>query len=516
MREFNITGVCVPNMHYMVDVTNKIEEVKKLVFQGKYFTINKARQFGKTTIINQLYHSVKNSYLVIKISFEGLGEKAFSSEKEFCKSFMNLVTEELSFELINKDIICLWEKNISESDKFEDLSKKITTLVTNVDKEIILIIDEVDKSSDNQLFLHFLGMLRNKYLRRNEGRDKTFKSVILAGVYDVKNLKIKLLPDVEKKYNSPWNIAANFTVDLSFNPDEIASMLVDYSCSTKIEIDINLISEKIYKFTSGYPFLVSAICKLIDEHLDKDWSEIGIQKAINILVGSKNTLFDEVIKNLQNNEDLYNTVCRIVLKGESFDQNTYADETGLMFGILGIDTKGKLKVHNEIFEILIYNYLVAKRDREKGVLLTYEYRTNFIDDNGNLDMEIVLLKFQEMMKAEYRDKDADCIEREGRLLFIAFLRPIINGRGFYFVEPQTRQDNRMDVVVTYNKKKFIVELKIWRGKKYEENGLAQLWEYLDSQNEQEGYMVFYNFNSNKEYLKEWIEVEGKRIYQVMV
>jgi len=52
--------------------------------------------------------------------------------------------------------------------------------------------------------------------------------VILAGVYDVKNLKLKLRPDAEKKYNSPWNIAADFNVDMTFHPEEIAQMLRDY------------------------------------------------------------------------------------------------------------------------------------------------------------------------------------------------------------------------------------------------------------------------------------------------
>ena len=63
MKEFNITGVCIPYMHYMVDIKGKIEEVKKLVEQGKYFAINRARQYGKTTVINQLYHTLKNEYL---------------------------------------------------------------------------------------------------------------------------------------------------------------------------------------------------------------------------------------------------------------------------------------------------------------------------------------------------------------------------------------------------------------------------------------------------------------------
>ncbi len=90
------------------------------------------------------------------------------------------------------------------------------------------MIDEVDKSSNNQLFLSFLGMLRNKYLLRNMGKDYTFYSVILAGVHDVKTSKVKIRPDEEHKYNSPWNIASDFDVDMSFSSKEIVTMIDDY------------------------------------------------------------------------------------------------------------------------------------------------------------------------------------------------------------------------------------------------------------------------------------------------
>ena len=39
---------------------------------------------------------------------------------------------------------------------------------------------------------------------------------ILVGVCDIKNLKRKLRPDEEHKDNSPWNIAADFDIDMSF------------------------------------------------------------------------------------------------------------------------------------------------------------------------------------------------------------------------------------------------------------------------------------------------------------
>lgn len=42
-----------------------------------------------------------------------------------------------------------------------------------------------------------------------------------AGVYDIKNLKHNLRNEDEHKYNSPWNIAADFNVDMSFSQKDI-------------------------------------------------------------------------------------------------------------------------------------------------------------------------------------------------------------------------------------------------------------------------------------------------------
>jgi len=51
VREFNVDGNCNKNEHYMVDISNKISEIVKLVEKKIYFTINRARQYDKTTTI---------------------------------------------------------------------------------------------------------------------------------------------------------------------------------------------------------------------------------------------------------------------------------------------------------------------------------------------------------------------------------------------------------------------------------------------------------------------------------
>lgn len=69
MREFNTTGSCVPHMHYMVNIEDKLIEIKKLIDSGKYFTINRARQFGKTTTRYALKNYIQDIYTVINETY---------------------------------------------------------------------------------------------------------------------------------------------------------------------------------------------------------------------------------------------------------------------------------------------------------------------------------------------------------------------------------------------------------------------------------------------------------------
>ena len=66
-KRFNSTGVCVPRKHYMVDISNKLREIKKLIDNEFYFTINRPRQYGKTTTLSELRKALKKDYLVLKV-----------------------------------------------------------------------------------------------------------------------------------------------------------------------------------------------------------------------------------------------------------------------------------------------------------------------------------------------------------------------------------------------------------------------------------------------------------------
>ena len=512
MKEFNTTGLCNPNKHYMVDISDKLENIKKLVEKEKYFIINRPRQYGKTTTLVALENNLKDEYLVISISFEGIGNVVFSTEREFCRKFIELIEINLEYsnENLNKKLLDL-SKNVED---FISLSRTISSFIKEIDKEVILIIDEVDKSSDNQMFLDFLGMLRNKYLERERGRGVTFKSVILAGVYDIKNLKLKLRPDEERKYNSPWNIAVPFNIDMSLSEKGIESMLEEYKNDRKIELDTKKASEFIYFYTSGYPFLVSRICQIIDENLGASWTEENMIRAVKLLLLENNTLFDDLVKSMENNKELQNLIESIVINGKiiSFNLSNPIINLGTIFGILS-ERDNKVSISNRIYEQYIYDYLSSKIEVSNNVLEKYNFKSDFIEGNG-LNIEKILLRFQQFMKEQYSEKEEKFLEREGRLLFLAFIKPIINGVGFDFKEVQISEEKRLDIVITYNNHKYIIELKIWHGDNYHQKGLKQLVNYLDINEQNKGYLLV--FNKNKEYKKEEVIIDNKEITIVFV
>ena len=69
-KRFNTTGNCNPKYHYMVNINDKSEQIEALINDGLYFTINRARQFGKTTTMDLLYDRLSNNNVVYQISFE--------------------------------------------------------------------------------------------------------------------------------------------------------------------------------------------------------------------------------------------------------------------------------------------------------------------------------------------------------------------------------------------------------------------------------------------------------------
>lgn len=346
MKRFKTTGICNPDTQYMVDINDKIEQIKKLIQDEKYFIIERPRGSGKSTILSCLKKELINDYLVISISFKDM---SFDNGELFYKMFLNKCAkaiENLDKESSNK---LLQYSTNNDSSYLRNIKKIIETC----DKEVVLIIDDADTNCNNRVFVDFLGVLRCNYLERDIHNIVTFKSVIFSCVNDISNIKL------ENVYNSPFNIVTPFKVDLNLSKSGIESMLNIYKNDRNIELDTNKIANFIYTYTKGYPFLVSRICQIIDEDLNAVWNDDNLIEAVRILASDKNVLFDNLISNIENNEEFRNFMYNLVMNNASHMFCVYNSliNLGIRLGCLD-EVDGMVSISNIIFYQVLYKYFL--------------------------------------------------------------------------------------------------------------------------------------------------------------
>jgi len=509
----------------MVDVGEKLFHIMNLIEDEQYFTINRARQYGKTTTIFLLEKAFASNpdYVCISISFEGVGAAMFESDENFCQHFLLLASRYLNME--GHDFANDWLSE--EVNNFTQLGEHVSKMCSG--KRLVLMIDEVDSTCKNSVFLRFLAMLRNLYLQRPRGKVNTFHSVLLAGVHDIKNIKLKLitaglhtLQHREGEYNSPWNIAADFEVEMYFNPQEISTMLAAYETDHKTGMDITAVSEEIFRFTSGYPFWVSRICKCIDEELQpKVWTISTVHDAIRLVTSKKNTLIDDLAKNLENNEDIYNMMFSMLITGEpvQFSIMNPDIERCHMYGYISSNKLGYAMISNKIYEMLLTDYFASK-EKNSGLLerMVCSGLYNEVVANCKFNMALCLSRFAEHYRDIFTERDRPFLEREGRLIFLSFLKPLLNGRGFFHIESENTDMRRMDIVVDYMYEQFIIELKLWRGEKAQASAYEQLLDYMNRKRMNKGYLLTFDFRkeANREPKAEWVTIKGKEIFEVII
>jgi hypothetical protein len=229
---------------------------------------------------------------------------------------------------------------------------------------------------------------------------------------------------------------------------------------------------------------------------------------VKILSDEKNPLFDDIVKNLENNQDLYYFINSLVLglMEYKFKMRSPVVELAFMYGIIERGENGYIKIHNRIFDEVINDYLIEKNETEATIPMLIPNRNDYIDKKGKLDFKKVLLKFQEFIKANQNKDDLmksdDFLERGLRLVFLSFIKSVINGKGFSFNEAQTGEEKRLDVVVVFNNEKYIVELKIWHGENAHQQSIKQLKHYLELESVKKGYMLILNKNKKKKFYHE--------------
>lgn len=356
-----------------------------------------------------LAKELSKDYLVVSLDFQTIGSASFENENAFAFAFLRLFLRELQRhrEMERKDV-CEFVKEMQKVANagtrqfdFMELFGSLLDFCENSKRPLVLIIDEVDSASNNQVFIDFLAQLRNYYLEREAKGTPAFQSVILAGVYDIKNLKRKLRSEGESKTNSPWNmrvgnesneclhsfddcprdykaftpynIAAEFNINMSLSKEGISGMLREYETDYGTGMDMDEMAGLLYDYTSGYPYLVSRLCKLMDERIGgmddarrkEAWTKEGLLEAVRILLLERNTLFESLIGKVEDYPKLEQMLRELLFSGRDISYNPANQIIGLaqMFGFVKNES-GKVILANRIFDTFLYNFFVHGRDED--------------------------------------------------------------------------------------------------------------------------------------------------------
>ena len=137
-KKFNVTADCKPDRHYMVNLDRRLAEIKELIDDGAYFTINRARQYGKTTTLRTLYWYLQKEYYVVLLDFQMFGAEEFADEnnaklKEMIKADILSTQEQIktikenlgnSSDIITRDInnniSYIYLESVSSDDKISN------------------------------------------------------------------------------------------------------------------------------------------------------------------------------------------------------------------------------------------------------------------------------------------------------------------------------------------------------------------------------------------------------------
>jgi len=181
-REFNIFGPVYPDRHYHVDRTEVKQAIQEKIENGRYFTLNAARQAGKTTLFREVIVELAETkdYFGILLSFESM--RGYDRDAFY---------EQLALTMIRRNMPSLQKEDgetqlpspigIKHQGDFVIWLRQISAVLN---RQGLLIIDEFD-AAGAELAEPMLGAFRDMYLNRHDPTEYALQSIILVGVRNI-------------------------------------------------------------------------------------------------------------------------------------------------------------------------------------------------------------------------------------------------------------------------------------------------------------------------------------------
>ncbi|MCP4151450.1 MAG: hypothetical protein GY757_27140 [bacterium] len=489
-RIFEKSGSVDPEASYFSPLENVVNadnlDMKTMVDQGRYFSIFAPRQSGKTTFLEHFCEELQKdvTYIAIILNFQkyrDLDKERFYAriQKKLYKQLIHRLTF-LECNKLDEITAYLQSHPLTDHISFGDLFEELNNILEFT--KIVIFIDEFDGIPLKELE-NFLNTVRDLYLEYKKIRPKALYSIGLVGIRNITKLIVGGV--------SPFNIADQ--VDLPpFSLKNVSALYAQYTKETNQPFTNNAV-KKVFKETGGQPWLVNRLGTILTINLKpgtvEPIDEQDVDNAIQILLKERNVHFDNLDEKAKHYKE---TFVEIVFDGVEYNPGDDAQTWLEQFGLIK-NKDGKAEAANSIYSTRYIKTFFA--EVTDGCLSPQVYTL----PGGKLDMERVLLDFDRYIaqigvRAFYESKKP--YERTGQFLLTAWLYRFVNdGGGDLRYEPLTGL-GRIDILLSYKNRKYIIETKINHRKSItniRKQGIRQVADkYLATESADEGYLVIFD------------------------
>ncbi len=534
MRRFGTQGPVNPQEHYVVSRTEEIADYIKRVEQGKYVVLFAPRQTGKTTFFQAALEALavgtvpnaagmqsesapKFNYFPIQLNFDVYKN---TSVTDFYDNLHQDIREEIEKLFQRRDETqpealsqLLANTKLTDHHAMRRFFRHFERLLTH--QKFVIIIDEFDGIPQAALS-DFLHTLRHIYI---SGKPRCPHSVGIVGVKSIAQLNYD-------RSISPFNIQDEFHLP-NFTPEQVQELLVQYTDEVGQPFAPEVIAS-IHKQTAGQPVLVNRFAQILTEELDIPKTEpitlAHFSKAHAQLLNEQNTNIEHLTTNIRRDPRFETVLMRIMARDEGVDFNMDDDIINELatYGVIRKSTDGMCEILNPIY---LYRIMRTFKPTVNGLEHQYlpgggnEGFFNYLTPTGLIDMESLLNNFRDFIaRVGFRILQVPDTPQEsvGRHLLLAYLDQFVKIiGGFMHIEVQTGR-GRMDIIITHNQQRYIVETKIWRGDNRYQAGKKQLAVYLNTEGIKEGYYIVFDHRENPEPQVETETIEGLTIRSYVI
>ena len=509
MRRFNTEGPVRPDDHYAIPPLARVdvEDLLELIRTKRYFVLHAPRQTGKTSALIALRDLLNSGevgdFRCVNVNVE-VGQVARDDTARGIRSILSRLA--MRARLVNDAFPHeTWQDVLQSSGPDDALCDLLSNWCLENPTPLVLLIDEIDSLVGDTL-LSVLRQLRAGYEQRPEAFPQ---SVVLCGVRDIRDYRIRSSSGEVVAGGSPFNVAAKSLRLGNFTKAETRSLVKQHTQETQQRFT-PAAQDALWEQTQGQPWLVNALCagacfeskegRDRSRPIDKD----DIYTAREELILSRRTHLDQLAHKLE--EERVRRVVEPLLSGGSARHDVrdleYVRDLGL------IDDGKPPCMANPIYAEVV--------PRELGYILQSSLDQDaawYVDSEGGLDMNKLLTAFS-VFYGEHAEHWLGRFERYAeagpQLILQAYLQRVVNGGGRIEREYGLGR-GATDLLVLWPRhaaqpsdlwERIVIECKVLRDsdrKSLEgtvERGLQQTFRYMAECRARQGHLVVFDRRKN--------------------